>query len=156
MPAYTFASLLKELGEKIGIPNLEPTENNNIVITLAGKNDLILEQHKSQPFLIISFEITEIPAGRFRENILREALKFNDLNQVHGGVMAFSKKTQKLVLFEMLPMNDIHVDQLYTVMKALSEKATLWKESLSRGEAPSLTSFQGGKGAGPNIFGMRP
>ena len=107
MPAHSFESLLKELGEKINITNLESTSNNNITLTLKGKNNVILELHKTQPFLIITFDIAEIPASRFRENVLREALKFNGLNKVHTGIFAFSKKSQKLVLFDMLPLDEI-------------------------------------------------
>ena len=155
MPAHTFASLLKEIGEKIGISNLESTQNNNITLTLKGKNDVVLQQHKTEPYLIISFEITEIPAGRYRENILREGMKFNGLNQAHEGIFGFSKKAQKLFLFDMLPMNEISADQVNSIMHSLSERVTLWKDTTSRGDIPNIgTTVQSQFGGG--IFGMRP
>lgn len=155
MPAYSFESLLRELGDKLGIPNLESTRNNNVTLTLKGNNEVVLQKHQTQPFLIICFEIAEIHVGRYRENILREALKFNGLNQLHGGIFAFSKKTQKLFLFDMLPFNDLSVDQVQTLMTSLSEKATIWKEALNRGEIPAIgVAFQARASGG--LFGMRP
>lgn len=155
MEAHTFESILKELGEKIGIPNLEPTKNNNITLTLKNKINVTLQLHKDQPLLIISFKIVEIPASRYRENVLREALKFNGLNKQQKGVFAFSKKTQTLILFEMLPLDHISSDQVKTVMMSLSEKAALWKETLNRGEIPSSgAEVQAKSNAG--IFGIRP
>lgn len=155
MPLHNLQSLLKELGEKIGIPNLEPTSNNNLTLTLKGNNDVVLQQHKTQPYLIISFEIAEIPAGRYRENILREALKFNGLNQLHKGVFAFSKKNQKLFLFEMLPLEEISADQVNTIMQSLSEKVTVWKEALQRGDIPNIGNTSQAQSGG-GLFGIRP
>lgn len=155
MPAHNLESLLKEIGEKIGIPNLEPTVDNNISLTLKGNNDVVLQLHKSLPLLIISFEIVEVPTGRYRENILREALKFNNLNQPHSGIFAFSKKNQKLFLFEMLPMDEISGDQVYAIIKTLSEKVTVWKESLNRGEIPTVGATSSQARSGGGIFGMR-
>lgn len=155
MPAHTLESLLKELGEKIDLPKLESTRNNNIALILKGKNEVVLQQHKTEPYLIISFEIVEIPAGRYRENILREALKFNGLNKAHEGIFGFSKKTQKLFLFDMLPMDDISGDQVNTIMQALSEKVTVWKEALSRSDIPTIgATIQAKSGGG--LFGIRP
>lgn len=154
MPAHSFESLLKELGEKMGVPNLESTRNNNVALTLKDKNEVVLQQHNTQPLLIISFEITEIPAGRYRDNIFREALKFNGLNQLHGGIFAYSKKSQKLFLFDMLPLSDISPDLVSSIILSLSEKVTLWKESLNRGEIPSIPSNRSQYGSG--IFGIKP
>lgn len=154
MPAHSLESLLKELGEKIGIPHMEPTHNNNITLTLKENQSVVLQKHNTLPFLIITFEIFEIQAGRFRENILREALKFNGLNQPYG-VFAFSKKMQKLYLFEMLSLNEISGDLVNTVMQALSEKVTVWKEALNRGEIPTLVSTSPAHPGG-GIFGIKP
>jgi hypothetical protein len=154
MPTHNFESLLKELGQIISIPNLESTSNNNITLTLQGKNNVILEKHKQLPLFIISFDITEIPAGRYRENVLREALKFNGLNKVHAGIFAFSKKSQKLILFDMLPLEEISGEQVHTIMMALSEKVTTWKEALSRGEIPALDPASRPRSGG-GIFGIR-
>lgn len=153
MPAHSFDSLLKELGEKIGIPNLEPTSNNNLALSLKG-TEVVLQQHKTEPFVIISFEIAEIPSGRYRENILREALKFNGLNQLHAGIFAFSKKTQKLFIFDMLPLNDVSGDQVNTIMTSLGEKAAAWKEALNRGDIPTIVTASQARSGG--IFGIRP
>lgn len=155
MPAHTLPSLLKELGEKIGIPNLEPTSNNNITLSLKGKINVVLQQHETEPYLIISFEIIEIPAGRFRENILREALKFNGLNQLHAGIFAFSKKTQKLILFDMLNMNEISGDQVNTVMQSLADRSLTWKEALNQGAIPAVESTASSQAPPGGIFGIR-
>ncbi|QLH35481.1 MAG: CesT family type III secretion system chaperone [Parachlamydiaceae bacterium] len=148
MPAYSFESLLKELGEKLGLPNLESTRENNITLTLKGKNEVVLQKHNTEPLIIISFEIAELPASRYRENIFREALKFNGLNQLHAGVFAFSKKTQKFFLFDMLPLNDTSVEQVQQVINTLAEKAALWRESINRGEIPTLTSSSQARSGG--------
>lgn len=153
MPAHTFESLLRDLGDKIQL-SLESSSNNNISLKIKD-NDVVLQKDSKQPFLIISFEISEIPIGRYRENILKEALKFNALNQLHTGVFAFSKKDQKLILFEMLPLSDIHADQVFNIMQVLSEKVTLWKDALNRGNIPMIDqSSQARSGGG--IFGIRP
>ncbi|KIC75879.1 putative type III secretion chaperone SycE [Neochlamydia sp. TUME1] len=157
MPSHNLESLLKDLGEKIELSHLEPTGNNNITLLLKGNNEVVLQKHNSQPYLIISFEILELPIGRFRENIFREALKFNHLNKAHEGIFAFSKKTQMFFLFDMLPFDEISGEQVNAIMQNLSEKVTLWKEALNRGEIPTIgfSSLTSPEGAG-SFFGIRP
>lgn len=155
MPAHSFESLLKDLGEKINITQLESTRNNNITLTLKGKNNVVLELHKTQPFLIISFDIAEIPPSRYRENVLREALKFNGLNKIHAGIFAFSKKSQKLILFDMLPLDEISGEKVLSIMMDLTNKVSVWKEALNRGDIPVIeASAQPRHGGG--IFGIKP
>jgi hypothetical protein len=155
MPAHSFESLLKDLGTKIDIPNLQPTRNSNIKLTLKGNHNVVLQQHTTQSYLIISFEIAEIPGGRYRENIFREALKFNGLNQLHGGMFGYSKKTQKLFLFDMLPLDNISGDQVKTLIFNLLEKVAAWKEGIQKGDIPTIAA-QAHVRSGGNIFGIRP
>jgi len=152
MPSYTFESLLKDVGEKLEIPNLESTVNNNITLTLKNKVDVVLQRHKSQPYLIIACEIADVPGGRYRENIFREALKFNNLNKPHEGIFAFSKKTQKLFIFDMLPFDEITGEQVISVMQILGNKAQIWKEGLDRGNIPTIGHSQPTGGGG--LFGI--
>lgn len=154
MPSHTMESLLKDLGEKIDIPELEPTVNNNITLKLKDGNEVVLQKHKSQPYLIISFEIANLQLGRYQENIFREALRFNGLNKVHQGIFGFSKKNQKLYLYEMLPFDYISGDQVASLILSLTEKVTVWKESLNRGDIPTIGVSQPRSSGG--IFGIRP
>lgn len=155
MPAYSFPALLKELGERLDIPNLEPSQYNNAALKLKGGVNVLLQAHKTDPYLIASFEISDLQAGRYRENVLREALKFNSLNQSHQGIFGYNKINQKFYLFDMIAFEDTTPEQVHTILLNLSVKVKQWKEAFERGEIPVI-EVSSHPQTGGGIFGIHP
>jgi Tir chaperone protein (CesT) family len=156
MPAHSFDSILKEVSEKMNLSGLKATVNDNITLQVPPNQTLVtLQKHNKQPILIISSDIMELQDGRFRENIFREALKFNGLNEYHKGTFGFSKKSQKLILFDMLPLDEIFPEQVVETMSEIAIKVSRWKESLERGDIPTIDLNAGGSASRGGIFGIK-
>ena len=92
--------------------------------------------------------------GKYRENLLREALRANGTPPPHMGIFAYANNTDALLLFHSLPIEDLTGDFLADILNQLVEKARLWRDSISRGELPP---YQPGVGAhhAESPFGLR-
>jgi len=103
----------------------------------------------------IGCSLGEPPQGRYRENVMREALKANGLPPPQKGIFAFGKKTESLLLYDELPLNDLSGDKLAEYLSGFILKAELWREAITRGEVPSFMGTEAtftGKAGG--LFGL--
>jgi hypothetical protein len=147
-----FESLLDELGTVMDIPDLHPDRNHTCLITFPNKLDIQIEMESHGRNIVIGTELGNIPAGRYRENIFREALKINGTQPPLHGVLSYSNKSRSLVLFEKLPTKDLTGEKIADALTLFSEKALSWKEALIKGEVPTLVSTRSSGG----IFGLHP
>ncbi len=146
-----FNAILTDLGNSLKISNLHSDQNNTCLIKLANGLKIQLELDKTGRQLIIASEIGILPTGRYRETILREALKSNGLTPKRTGIFAYSKKADKIILFEMMPLLDINNSKILDVITPLSEKALIWSTALVKGDVPVFTATS----TTSNIFGIR-
>ena len=101
--------------------------------------------------MIIGIEVAEILHGMYRQNIFREALRANGL-QNHKGIFAYSKIKEKLILFDMIPIRSATGETIMEMLTSLSVKAGVWKMAIDKGEMPSLESV--GVGSSKKSGGM--
>lgn len=150
-----YGSLLEELGKILEIPDLHPDQNNSCQIKLKNGLSLQLEFDRSGQFIIIGANLGVVPPGRYRENLFREALKANDLpNPIHG-ILAYSKKSDSLVLFEKLRTHEISGETIAAELIPFSEKAIIWKEALEHNDVPIANqAFNTPHSSG--MFGLKP
>lgn len=132
-----FSSLLLELGQILEIQDLTPDSNNSSLLKLKNGVKIQIEPGKSEQFLIMGAQIGNIPPGRYRDNIFREALKANNVPPKNG-IFAYSKKSDQLILFQMIPLEDLTGTKIHDYLVPFSEKVKLWQEAISRGEIPSI------------------
>lgn len=148
-----FGALLQELGRSLQIKDLHPDRNNTCQIKLATGVTIYVELDRSKECLVIGSDIAQIPAGRFRENVFREAMKANGLPQPRHGTFAYSKQADRLVLFDKCPVKDLNGEKIAAIITPLAEKAQLWKEAIARGDVPTVSSVRTGR---VGMFGMKP
>jgi hypothetical protein len=148
-----FGVLLQELSRLMGISELRPDRNNSCLINMQKGYKVQLEVDSSGRYLIIGCDLGEVPTGRYRETIFMEALKINGMPSVLNGHLAYSKKLNHLILFEMLDLTNINGDKVFAVMTPFLEKAAVWKDAITRGEIPVMPAQASTMSHMP--FGMR-
>lgn len=130
-----FDSILKEMGEVLKITITEP-KNNTCLLRFANGVEVYFQMDKSEKSLTLCSNLGTLPFGRFRENIFKAALAANGLAYPRSGTFAFSEQANSIVLFEQLPIEDLHGDKVVEFLLPYIEKARTWKESIAKGEVP--------------------
>ena len=149
-----FESLLQEFSKAVDIPNLKPDGNNSCLIALPKGPKIQLDIDPTNEFLIIGSEIGFIPAGRYRENIFKEALRANSLPAPRYGDFAFSQKKDTLVLTAKIFLRDLTGEKIASHYTPFAEKAQHWWEAIQKGEVPSITGAFSTRKGGTGMFGL--
>lgn len=101
----------------------------------------------SQENLWIFTKLIEVPPGKFRENVLREALKANSLADPRVGTFGYVAATGQLALFQKYPLLILNGERLAGLMAAFIEMAEAWKKSIASGNPAPPSS--------PHPFGLK-
>jgi hypothetical protein len=122
---------------------------------LSEKIQIQIEPDKKGERIIIAAFISELSPGKFRENVLKEALKAN----AHfialgnpGGILGFSAKhNNQLSCHTFVPTEECTSEKLLASLSYLAEYSLSWAEALRSGQqAPAELQTR----AGPPL-GMR-
>lgn len=149
-----FGTLLQELGSLMELPNLHADRNNSCLIRLKDGLQIQFELDRLSQFIIIGSDLGTVPFGKYRESLFREALKANGMPFPINGVLAYSQKTEHLIIFEKISVRELNGEKLMAILSPFSEKARIWKEALSRNEIPAINQFfSSEKTAG--MFGLK-
>ena len=148
--------ILQELGRSSVIPisDLHPDSNNSCLIRLKGGVEVQIEQDKSGQNLVIGCDLGDLPPGRYREDLFYEALKSNGMPHPRFGTFAYSKRTDHLILYETMSMQDLTGDKVADFLVKFVEKAFTWKTAIKSNEIPTLSNVRTSKFGG--IFGLKP
>jgi hypothetical protein len=149
-----FGAILQELGHSLEISGLHPDQNHSCLIHFKNGLEIQLEIDRSGQFMVLGADLGAIPPGKYRENLFREALKANDMPHPTHGTLAYSKKSDHLILFERINVHELNGEKVAAEITPFSEKATLWSEALKNGEVPSVNQLTTSRSAG--MFGLRP
>lgn len=149
-----FESLLQEFSKAVNIPNLKPDGNNSCLIALPKGPKIQLDIDSSNEFFLIGSELGFLPAGRYRENIFKEALRANSLPQPRYGDFAFSQKKETLVLTAKLHLRDLTGEKIAATFTPFAEKAQHWFEAIQKGEIPALSGTFSTRKGGAGMFGL--
>lgn len=148
-----FGALVEELSTALKI-KLAPDSHNACKIRMKDKLEVFLEPDPLGDVLQIVIDIGKPGEGKFRENILREALRANGLPFPRLGTFCYGHKVDSLLLFDMVPMEDLNGARLADVINQLADRARLWRDSIAHGELPPFQS--GRSGTRPEgVFGLR-
>ena len=150
-----FGALLQELGSSIEIKNLHPDKNYSCLIRFKGGLEVQVELDHSGQFLILGADLGTSPPGKYRENLFKEALKANDQPPPLYGILAYSKKSDHLVLFERINIKDLTGEKIAAEIIPFTEKATLWAQAVKNGEIPVINQHSSSPSSG-GMFGLRP
>lgn len=149
-----FGTLLEELGACLKLEGLHPDSNNSCLIRFKNGVEVQIEMDKTGRHLVIGSDLGNVPIGKYRENLFREALKANDLPPPLHGILSYSEKTEHLVLFQKLMLEGLNGEKIAAAITPFTEKALIWQEALKHNDVPVVgqaAAFQGG-----GMFGLRP
>ncbi len=151
--ALNFEQILKILEESLDI-DLHMDEHRGCRLLINDKITLQMEMDKTENFLIIGSDLFEIPPGKFRENILKAALRSNYGKEKGFGTLSYIPKKATLFLHEFIPLNFFTEDKVFEMITKFLSKALMWKESLESGQIPQ-SAYQNAGQSSIKPFGMR-
>jgi hypothetical protein len=151
-----FEDLLHEMGASLGM-TLHTDSHGACCLKLKDKLRVQIEPDKKEERVMIAAFIAELNPGRFRENVLKEALRVNTQNVVNGqtgAILGFSARHNQLACYTSLPFEGISGEKLVTALSYLIEQSLLWFDALQNGQAvpPGILPNY----APPTPFGIRP
>ena len=144
--------ILNEIGKVLKIEDLHPDRNNSCLIKMPEGIKIQLEQNSKNDEFILGADLGQVPPGRYRENLFREALKANGMPYPQHGILSYSAKTDHLILYETFSSKDLRGEMVADEIPHFVEKAKYWKESMEKGELPVVGTLQSSQG----MFGLRP
>ncbi len=146
-----FEELLAELGNALGV-SLNADSNNSCTLLVDEKLKVQLEMQKEKDRLLMGARVGVVDPGRFRENVLIEALKENNLPYPQVGIFGYSPKNNQLALYDTLDLDDLTGEKLANYLSLFIGKSLEWKNALESGHSAPQTSQTG---EGPKPFDLR-
>lgn len=148
-----FDELMQELGHKLGLP-LHPDKNGACKLNINNTLHVQCEYEPSHHRILLASFICEVPPGKLRENILRDALRANAPFPEHG-ILSYCERNNQLTLFNYLPLSGINAEKLASAFNEFVNKAQKWREAVETGQTSTLIT-SAPKLQDANPFGLRP
>lgn len=89
----------------------------------------------TQENLVLFSKIIEIPPGKFRENVLREALKANALSDPRPGFFGYLATLNQLALFQRYPLTILNGERLAGFFGSFFEIGETWHKAIQSGQS---------------------
>ena len=136
MVSTQFGAILKEFETYFNCP-LVPDANDSCLITLGIGISLQIELDR-YGLVLIGCRLGAVHMGRYRDNLIREALKSNEITLPSTGVIGFSQKSSQLILFMKINPLFFSVHQILAVMPPFIAKAKQWTDAIAKGVVPTI------------------
>jgi hypothetical protein len=146
-----FAILLDDLGGLINVP-LHPDVKGACRLSINGQIHLQLQDEGDKDRVLVATFICDIPPGKFRENILKETLKENNIYP-RLGTFAYSERNNKLAFFSYVYYPGLRGDNLADFLALFLEKVFSWKTAIETGQLPQRSQTL--HKTGPSIFDVQ-
>lgn len=146
-----FEELLHALGKVFHL-DLEVDKHHACSILVHPRLTVQMQLDVSQEHLWMFSKLIDTPPGKFRENILKEALKANSLPDPRIGILAYLKATNQLILFQKYPLTILNGERLSGLFASFTEMADSWREAIESGQSSPLEVRQE---LARNPFGMK-
>lgn len=148
-----FEELLSELGKFLHL-DLHPDIYHACTIQMHPFLSVQLQLDGTQEYLWLFSPLVETPPGKFRENILKEALKTNGQSEPCLGILGYISSTNELALYHRFPLNILNGERLAGILGAFLEMAERWQEAIKSGQS-TPTPIEKKEDAPPNPFGLK-
>lgn len=145
-----FEELLQELSVEFGLP-FHPDRRGACKLKINDSFHVQLECDAPQENLLIAAFICEIPPGKFRENILKDALKSNGPFPTIG-TLSYAERNNQLALYATLRLSNLNGKILADFLTAFVEKAGSWRLGVETGNTANLLPQQAKRSG--SIFGL--
>jgi hypothetical protein len=117
--------------------HLEPDSHDSCLIKMGLGISIQIEIDR-YGYLLIGCRVGTIPIGRFRDNVLKQALKSNEFTLPSTGILGFSQKTHHLILFIKMNPTSLTPDQIQAQLPPFIKKAKRWVDAIAKGEIPPI------------------
>jgi len=151
-----FEDLIHELGAALGMP-LHIDHHGACTLQMNEKIRIQIEPDTKEDKIAMAAYITELSPGKFREEVLKEALKAN-ASTVAGGsmnnILGFCARHNEFACHAYLPLRELNTEKLLPVLVSLAEYSISWLEAIQSGRhaPPGVLT----KPTSPTPFGLRP
>src|SRR5690554_6459151 len=122
-----FEELLHDLNRFFEL-NLHVDKHNACSIQIHPELTIQLQLDLTQENLWVFAKLIEVPPGKFRENVLKEALKANALAEPRVGVLCYLGLKNQLALYQKYPLTILNGEKLSGFLGAFLEMANSWRE----------------------------
>lgn len=146
-----FALVLADLGSLIQVP-LHPDHHRACCLIINGELHIQLKEDLNKDRILVGTFISEIPAGKFREKILTETLKENNLFP-RMGTFSYSERNNQLALFSFVYLEKLDGEKMADFLESFIEKAFSWKTALQTGQLPQRGQIL--HKTGPSVFDIQ-
>ena len=146
-----FAIVLADLGSLVDVP-LHPDHNRSCSINVNNVMHLQLQEEENKERILLAAFFGELPPGKFREILLKETLKENNLFP-RIGTFAYSPRNNQMVFFTYAALPTLTGDKLADVLELFLDRAFSWKTALETGQIPSRGANL--QKTGPSIFDIQ-
>lgn len=131
-----FAQLLNDLSLLLDT-HLCPDKRGACKLNIDDTLHVQLEPNDTREKLLLFCFLSEIPPGKFRENVLRDALKTN-ADPSTLGIFGFSERNNQLVLFANLNFPYLTAKEILDFLHLFIAKAQTWKQAITTGQTSNL------------------
>lgn len=133
---------LKLHSDKMGACTIEINPHIKVQLQL----DISLEN------LLLFSKIIELPPGKFRENVLKDALKANGMPDPLAGILSYFPPSNYLTISQSYPASILNGERLAGLIGSFIEIAENWHSAIKRGNSSPLLSRPFPSGP----FGLKP
>ena len=150
----SYNDLIADLSDKLNM-EIYPDLNNVVTMKIDRLIKIQIETDVAEEFLILGAFIAELPPGKFREHILKDALKANYLVNKKPEILAYLGRENSLTLHRKFILGSITVEDLVDYIKSMVDRAKKWHGAIESGKAspdeelPSKTD-----GSNRSMFGF--
>ncbi|HSX38240.1 MAG TPA: CesT family type III secretion system chaperone [Chlamydiales bacterium] len=127
-----FEDLLNDLSRHFHL-KLHIDQSNACSILFPSGLVIQLQLDSGQENLFLFCKIAEIPPGKFRENVLMQALKANALPDPLAGILAFLNLSNHLALYQRYPLAIVNGERLAIFIANFLQLADSWRDALAQG-----------------------
>ena len=146
-----FAVLIDDLGALIDVP-LHLDHRRSCVLLINNQLQVHISEEEKRDSLLVATFVSEVPPGKFRENILKEALKENNLFP-RLGTFSYSDRNNQLALVSYIPFAGLRGDNFADFLEKFLEKSFSWRTGIETGQLPARG--QTVQKSGPSIFDVQ-
>lgn len=149
-----YKSLIAELADRLN-NDVQPDLNNIVVLLIEKRVKIQIETDPMEEFLTVGAYVADLPPGKFREHILKDALKANYNIHKNAGILSYMGRENILTLHIKFALGSLEIDTLMDSLKHLTKRARAWQDAIEEGRSSPLEELPKGKTGGKkSIFGF--
>lgn len=137
-----FDNLITSLGDILDL-DLRADKGVLCKLKIDGKLGINIEYDEVKDLILIATLIEELPAGRFRENVLKEALRSNG-TYPRLATFAFSERANKLACFDYISFINLSAEDFNTKLHEFIDFAYQWHRAIQSGNLLTVSLSSNG------------